>query len=58
MFKAILEYEKSGYKISRTKLKELMKMINVLGGSYLLDFYSEDEIRKKCLNMLSKIVRM
>lgn len=55
MFKAILEYENNGHKVSRPKLKELMKQINVLGGSYLLDFYSEEEIKEKCLKILSNV---
>lgn len=55
MFKAILEYEIGGHKVSRPKLKELMKQINVLGGSYLLDFYSEEEIKKKCLSVLARL---
>ena len=55
MFKAILEYENNGHKVSRPKLKELMKQINVLGGSYLLDFYSEEEIKEKCLKILSNM---
>lgn len=58
MFKAILEYESNGHKIARTSLKKLMKEINVLGGSYLLDFYSEDEIKEKCLHILCKIDHM
>lgn len=55
MFKAILEYEKKGHKITRKSLNKLMKEINVLGGSYLLDFYSEDEIKEKCLEILCKM---
>ncbi|QGU95444.1 hypothetical protein GOM49_10400 [Clostridium bovifaecis] len=56
MFKAILEFERKGVKVSRTKLKELMKHINILGGSYLLDFFTEDEIKNKCIEYLDKII--
>lgn len=55
MFKAILEFERKGIKIARTRLNELMKYINILGGSYLLDYFSENEIKKKCINYLEKI---
>lgn len=56
MFKAILEFERKGYRISRNKLKRIMKEINILGGSYLLDFYSEDEIKKKCIEIIKRYI--
>ncbi|MDD3241991.1 MAG: DUF6339 family protein [Bacilli bacterium] len=55
MFKAILEFERRGIKISRRKLKDLMKYINILGGSYLLDFFTENEIKEKSVEYLEKI---
>lgn len=55
MFKAILEYEKKGHKIARTSLNKLIKEINLYGGSYLLDFYGEEEIKEKCLKILYKM---
>ena len=55
MFKAILEFERKGIKISRKKLNELMKYINILGGSYLLDSFTEEEIKVKSMQYLEKI---
>lgn len=56
MFKAILEFEKMGIKIRRNRLNELIKYLNILGGTYLLDTFNEDEIKEKCLSYLNRML--
>ena len=36
--------ENKGIKIDRRKFKEIIMYLNVLGGTYLLDYYSKDEL--------------
>ena len=55
MLKALLEYKNSGKKVDKKVLNYLIKSLNILGGSYLLDFYGEEEIKEKCLKILYKM---
>lgn len=56
MFKSILHFERKGIRIGRGRFNKLMKKLNLIGGVYLLDFFTEDEIKYKCINYLNEII--
>lgn len=57
MFKAILEFERNGQRILRKRFNKLIKKLNLIGGAYLLDFFTEDEIKEKCIEYLKEIIK-
>ena len=46
---------KKNLQLLQTECKNAAKEINLYGGSYLLDFYGEEEIKEKCLKILYKM---
>lgn len=55
MLKAIVDSEKKGIKIKRKKFKEIIKHLNIIGGTYLLDSFSEKEIYDICIKKINKM---
>lgn len=54
-FKALLALEKENYtygKKSRDVFYQVSKYLNLFGGTHILDYYSEDEIRDKIINYM------
>lgn len=56
MFKYILHFERKWIRIVRGRFNKLMRNINLIGGVYLLDFFTEDEIKYKCINYINEII--
>ena len=46
---------KKNLQLLQTECRNAAKEINLYGGSYLLDFYGEEEIKEKCLKILYKM---
>lgn len=55
MLKAIVDSEEKGIKIKRKEFKEIIKYLNIIGGTYLLDFFSEKEIYDMCIRRIEKM---
>lgn len=55
MIKAIINFEKTGRTTSRKIINEMSKYLNILGGTYLLDCFSEDEIYDMCYKKLENM---
>ncbi len=53
MLSALLDAQKSGIKIDRFTVREISKYINILGGTYILDCLSYDDIYSKVAAKLS-----
>lgn len=56
MLSAIVDMEKKGYRVRRQEQNQLIKYFNILGGTYILDLFSEDEIYKKATKKLNEIL--
>lgn len=54
-FKAIYDFDKGEHKLSISMLDEFTKYISFLGGAYLLDSFSEDELYNKFLIKLNEL---
>ncbi len=50
LIKAILEIENKNRKISRQEYQALLRYLNMIGGTIILDYLSEDEIKEKLIN--------
>lgn len=55
MLRAIVDMEKIGYRVKRQEQNELIKHFNILGGTYILDIFSEDEIYEQVTKKLNRI---
>lgn len=59
MISALKQLEQEGFKINgkekRAVYYEATKYLNVLGGTYILDYFSQDEISQKVTNYLKKL---
>ncbi|MBU3207902.1 hypothetical protein KPL33_13115 [Clostridium algidicarnis] len=55
MLRAIVDTEKRGYRVKRQEQNQLIKYFNILGGTYILDLFSEDEIYEKAIKKLNKM---
>lgn len=55
MLKAIVDAQRSGKSIKRKAFKEIIKHLNIIGGTYLLDSFTEKEIYDICSKRINKI---
>lgn len=55
MLKAIVDMEKKGYRVKRQEQKEIIKYLNILGGTYIIDMFDENEIYEMVIKKLEKI---
>ena len=44
---AIYDFEKNGVKIKTKLFNEIIIYLNILGGTYLLDYFEENELKEK-----------
>ena len=54
MIKAIINFEKTGKKTSKKVINEMSKYLNIVGGTYLLDCFNEEEIYDMCYKKLKE----
>lgn len=54
---AVNNYEKKGITIDRLKLKEIIKYLNILGGTYLLDYFTKQELVDKIEKYVEVLLR-
>ncbi|AGY75242.1 DUF6339 family protein [Clostridium autoethanogenum] len=52
----INNFEKNGVKINRNVFKESIRYLNILGGTYLLDYFSKQELIKKIEDYLKLLL--
>lgn len=56
MISALLELQKDGFEFNDRKSRdiyyEVCKYLNVFGGTYILDFFTEDEIKERVVNYM------
>lgn len=55
LLSSFLEFEKKGIIISRKTFNEVIKYLNVLGGTYILDYLEEEELRNKIINKINRL---
>lgn len=55
MLKAFIDIEKQGRKVTREEFRTIIKYLNILGGTYLLDSFSEKEIYDICIRRIERI---
>ena len=51
---ALLDAKKSGIELSRFKIREMAKYLNLIGGTYLLDVFDRDYIYEKVMNKVKE----
>jgi hypothetical protein len=56
LLSSLLEFEKQGIIINRETFNEVIKYLNVLGGTYILDYFTEQEISDKVTKKLEQII--
>lgn len=57
LIKAILDIEKVDEKISRQEYQALIRYLNMIGGTLILDYLSEDEIKEKLKKYFNTILK-
>lgn len=55
LLKTIYEFEKNNAKLSRKEFNSVVRHVNLLAGSYLLDYIEEDEISEKIMVYLERL---
>jgi hypothetical protein len=56
LLSSLLEFEKQGTLINRDTFKEITKYLNVLGGTYILDYFTEKELSEKITKKIKQII--
>ncbi|MHB8064258.1 MAG: DUF6339 family protein [Ruminiclostridium sp.] len=51
---SLMELEKGGFNISREVFTETTKYLNVLGGTYILDYFEEEELSEKIIKNVKR----
>lgn len=54
VIEALLDAKKSGIELSRFKIREMAKYLNLIGGTYLLDVFDRDYIYEKVMNIVKE----
>lgn len=54
--RAIIDYENKGIEIDRQSVRRISEYFNTLGGAYLVDAFSYDEIYNKTYNLIKRII--
>lgn len=57
LIKAILDIENKNGKISRQEYQALLRYLNMIGGTFILDYLSEDEIREKLVKYYDTTIK-
>lgn len=57
LIKAIMEIENENGKISRQEYQALLRYLNMIGGTFVLDYLSEDEIKAKILKYYDSAIK-
>ncbi len=57
IFTAILDMEKAGHPIRRNTFNEIIKYFNILGGTSILDLFTEEEIYEKAMKQFKKVLQ-
>ncbi len=57
IFTAILDMEKAGHPIRRNAFNEIIKYFNILGGTSILDLFTEEEIYDKAMRQFKKMLQ-
>lgn len=55
--KAVIEIENKGEKVNREVYRELVKYLNMIGGTFILDYLSEDEIKTKIVKYYDSTIK-
>lgn len=55
--KAVIDIENKGEKVNREVYRELVRYLNLIGGTFILDYLSEDEIKLKIVNYYYSTVK-
>ncbi|MDO5088205.1 MAG: DUF6339 family protein, partial [Leptotrichiaceae bacterium] len=53
---AILDFEKNGVKIKREIFNETVMYLNILGGTYILDYFEENELKDKITKKIDSLL--
>lgn len=57
LLKAILDIENKNEKISRQEYQALLRYLNMIGGTFILDYLSEDEIKGKLIKYYDTAIK-
>lgn len=57
LIKAILDIENENGKISRQEYQALLRYLNMIGGTFILDYLSEDEIKTKIVKYYDSTIK-
>ena len=55
LLSAMKDMEENGMDISRSIFVGVTKYLNVLGGTYILDYFEEDELKEKIIKEIKKL---
>ena len=53
---AIYDFEKNGVKIKTKLFNEIIIYLNILGGTYLLDYFEENELKEKITEKIDNLL--
>lgn len=56
LLSSLLEYEKQGIEINRETFNEIIKYLNVLGGTFILDYLGEQELKNKITKKINTLI--
>ena len=52
----MLDFEKNGVKIKREIFNETIMYLNILGGTYILDYFEESELKDKITKKIDDLL--
>ena len=58
LLSAMIEIENDGAIISRSVFLETTRFINILGGTYILDYFEEEELKEKVKDKIKKLLAL
>ena len=53
---SVLDFEKNGVKIKREIFNETIMYLNILGGTYILDYFEESELKDKITKKIDDLL--
>ena len=53
---SVLDFEKNGVKIKREIFNEAIMFLNILGGTYILDYLEERELKEKITKKIDSLL--
>ena len=53
---AVYDFEKNGVRIKTKLFNEIIIYLNILGGTYLLDYFEENELKEKITEKIDNLL--